>query len=353
MESAVDCVLGVYGDTAGGSGTTLADLVLLDDDDDSGTGNWPELTVPLVSIGAPYFGAYWIAVDSKTEGDFTLKFQLQHIGTPPGNDNFASATVIGSIPYTASGSTVSATAEPNEREAQGLGAGPKDSVWYKYVATFNGTLKIKATCNTANDDAYVYVDAWHGTALDTITRNPDPPPLDLRGFFGHFDTALQLDSEAIAVDVVSGQTYYIRVQTESGGSEDFTIYIESQAVNIDIQASGIDEMHGTLLDAATPYVDIQISGTDIYHLSAATDAATVPIDIQVASVDIAAKEYTDLATVYYNISIDSHDCQTTWGPDQLSARCYRRLEATSLGRWNGTQCYRRFEVIAGDGLEEC
>jgi len=351
VSSAVDCVLGIYEIVAGGAlGALLAS------DDDSGTGDTP--LINYVPNDHTVFGnGYAIVVDSKTEGSFTLNYRRLNPATPPGNDNFANATVIGAIPYSGSGTTVGATAEFDEHTAQELGSGPKDSVWYKYVATFNGRLKIKARCTSAFDDAYVYVDTWRGTTLAGLVRDPTPPPTGPgggvnRGFFNYFATPAQNEGAAINLDIVSGQTYYIRVQTESGGSETFDIQTEVDATYIDIQPSGSDEMHGTLIDSATVLVDIQVSAIELYSVT--TDAATVLVDIRASSTnELMAHEYTDVGTVYYNIGVDSHDCQTTWDPTQLTAYGRRRYETHTNGRWNGTRGFRRWEAIGGDGLEEC
>jgi len=351
LDSSVDCVMGIY--EIGASGVLGA---LLASDDDSGAGNTP--LINYVPNDHVVFGnGYAIVVDSKTEGTFTLKYRRLNPATPPGNDNFASATVISSVPYSASGTTVGATTEFDEHTAQELGSGPRDTVWYKYVATFNGQLSIRATCNSSYDDAYVYVDTWRGTTLAGLVRDPNPPPTGPgggvnRGFFNHFDTPAQLKAATLTVDVVSGQTYYVRVQTESGGSEDFTIYVESEVIYVDIQPSGSDEMHGTLIDSATVLVDIQVSAIELYSVT--SDAATVLVDIRASSTnELKAHDYTDVGTVYYNISIDSHDCQTTWDPTQLTAYGRRRYETHTNGRWNGTRGFRRWEAIGGDGLEEC
>lgn len=345
VESSVDCVLGIYDLTVGGALNGL-----LVSDDDSGAGNWPQLTINPSTLGSG--NGFAIVVDSKTAGTFTLKYKKQFSGTPPANDDFASATVISSVPYSASGTTVDATVETAEHNARQLGVGPRDTVWYKYVATFNGQISIRATCNSSYDDAYVYVDTWRGTTLAGLVRDPNPPPTGTRGFFNHFDTPAQLKAATLTVDVVSGQTYYIRVQTESGGSEDFTVYVESEVIYVDIQPSGSDEMHGTLIDSATVLVDIQVSAIELYSVT--SDAATVLIDIRASSTnELKAHDYTDVGTVYYNISIDSHDCQTTWDPTQLTAYGRRRYETHTNGRWNGTRGFRRWEAIGGDGLEEC
>lgn len=333
VESATDCVLAVYDDdgTSGSFAGTGGPGTLIASDDDSGVGNQPEITHTFASPGN-----FWVVVDSRTEGAFTLKFQRQSSGTPPANDDFASAEVISSIPAQVSGTTFDATGEPEEREAERLGSGVKDTVWYKYVAAFTGTLKIKATCDTFDSDAYVYVDSWHGTSLDTLIRHPEPPPTGPggginRGFFNHFDSPTEIDQAAITLDIVNGETYYIRVQTESGGSEDFTLYVETAAVYLDLQASGAES--GPFNDAATVYFDLRASGTEIHHIQNSTDAATVPLTLTPGVTwETLGHETTDAATVYLTLSVLGGECysrfhfvgegeaDTRWAVDSVLTR---------------------------------
>lgn len=314
VESAVDCVLGVYNKPVDNSLGTL-----IDDDDDSGTGNWPEVTV---NLGV---GDYWVVVDSKTEGTFRLKWERVATGTPPANDDFASATVISSLPYSASGTTVDATAEPDERNAELLALGPKDSVWYKYVATADGQITVRATCDTNNNDAYVYVDVWKGTTLTGLTRATEPPRDFPVAFFSYFDTPEELDAAVINVNVVNGQTYYIRVQTESGGSEGFTVYVDAQVIYLDLQISGSEEMHGTLLDDAEVYLNLQHTGVEVYHDATSEDAATVSLLLTpITTWETQGQETTDSATVYLDLTV-------------LGGECFSRFHFTGEGeadaRW--------------------
>lgn len=295
VESAVDCVLALY-KTPGPilPGGTPAIGALVAEDDDSGPGNQPEITFT-------YDGSdYIIIVDSKTEGNFTLKYErINAPGTPPANDDFANAELISSIPATVSGTTVDATAEAGEWDAYWLGVGPYDTVWYKYVADRTGTLKIKATCDTDNNDAYIYIDTWKGTTLDNLVRHPEPPPDPDRGFFNFFDTPAELDSNALALDVVNGETYYIRVQTESGGSEDFTIYIEEQAIYLKLSVVVVPEV----------YLKLTVSGAEEVHQVNATDAATIPLKLTPgAAWETQGRETTDATTVYLIVSVLGGEC---------------------------------------------
>jgi hypothetical protein len=314
VESAVDCVLGIY--DVVGPGSALGALIA--EDDDSGPGNQPEITINLTSPKPPGIftgNAIAVVVDSKTEGSFTLKFQRQPGGTPPANDDFADAELITSLPAVVSGTTVGATAEPEERNAAELGIGPRDTVWYKYVADHDGTLKIKATCDSNNEDAYVYVDVWKGTTLANLVRHPEPPPTGpgggiFRGFFSFFDTPAELEAARLDINIVNGETYYIRVQTESGGSEDFTIYVDTADVYLKLTPSGFDA--GPYGDVATVYLTLTPSGSDEFH-GTIVDAATVPLTITPgAAWETQGQETTDSATIYVDLQVLGGECFSTF-----------------------------------------
>jgi len=302
VDSPVDCVMSLYRQDGGVNFAGLTEIAF---DDDSGPGNNPEITIALTN------DTYWVAIDSKTEGDFTLYWNKVGVGTPPANDDFADAQVVGAIPFSASGTTIGGTAEFDEHEAEQLGGGPGDSVWYKYVATFDGQIKIKATCDSVNNDGYVYIDTWRGTALADLVRHPDPPPTGpgggvLRGFFNYADTPGEVESAAIILDVVNGETYYIRVQTESGSSEDFTIFLDVAEVRLKLTPGGFEV--GPYNDAATVRLTLSVSAVIESH-GTLFDAATVPLKLTPgATWETQGQEKTDSGIVYFDLSVHGGEC---------------------------------------------
>ncbi len=336
VESAVDCVLSVY-DLVG------LGIVSIGEDDDSGTGNWPELTLTLPQ------GEIAIAVDSKTEGDFVLKIQRQPDGgdTPPANDEIANAVDISSIPFTDTGTTVEAQVEPFEWDSPELGIGPYDSVWYKYVAPANAMLKVWCDNISQLDDWYVFVDLWHGDDPETMVPYPNPPAYWSQGVF--YADAIEDPGEnlenALTFPVESGETYYIRVQTESGGSEDFTIHVDEGPIYVDIQVSGDEEMHGTLLDDAEVYIDIQVSGSEIHHIANTTDADTVLVDIQPSGVEFTADEFLDSATVYVDIQFMGGECFSAHTGLMMDAEADPRWIAGADVRWQTMDVRQRWEIV--------
>ena len=330
VESAVDCVMSIY--KAPYPYNNFATFTHIASDDDSGPGDQPEITQTLAN------GTYWIKVDSRTAGTFTLKFQQVAGVSPPANNNFANATVISSLPFAASGTTVDANAEPEEHEAEALGVGPTDSIWYKYVAPADGIVKVWATCDSAYNDGYIYIDCWKGTTLANLVRPVTPPPGlavgDFGGFFNwgdDYEDVVQED-RAFIVDVVSGQTYYFRVQTESGGSEDFTIHIDTAGVYLDLKPSGTDV--GPYSDEMTVYLRLTPGGFTESH-GAISDAGAAYVDITPGFTwETQGQEKTDAATAYVNIDVLGGECFSRFhftGEGEADAR----WEADADTRWDG------------------
>lgn len=335
VESDVNCVLALYElGTFGALGDPVAS------DDDSGTGNWPELTLAI-----PSDSQYWIAVDSKTEGQYTLKIQRQSDPgeTPPVNDNIADAIDIASIPFTDTGTTVDATAEPFEVDADELGTGQKDSVWYKYVAPADGMFKVWCDGISQINDWYIYVDIFKGTDPNDLERYPDPPPVWDYGVF--YADAISDPGEnfenGLVFPVFSGETYYIRVQTESGGSEDFTIHMDEGPIYVKITPSAIEEMHGTLLDDEEIYVSI----TPHALFADNFDDAIIPVNLEVSGSEFMAFEYTDSAIIYVDLQFMGGECFSAHTGLMMDAEADPRWIATADCRWQVMDAEQRWEVV--------
>ena len=341
VESAGDCVLSVYKDESGNFNPQFYNLESLGEDDDSGTGNWPELTLTDL-LGNRI---YYVAVDSKAETDFVLKYQRLSTGTPPANDNFANAEAHTGA-FTATGTTVGGTGEPDEKfisNYQGVGA--TDGVWYKYTADHTGTLRIRGRCLSNNQDGSVFVHVFQGSSLANLTLvSSDSPP----GEFFYPYTEFQ--NSQYTVNVVNGQDYYIRVATWSGGSEDFEIYVDTQQVYVNLQASGPDEMHGTLIDNAEVYFNLTASGVDVYHLAVITDAATIYANLAATSVEFKAHDAIDAATIYVDmVAITEHECIFHFEPSWHADGIRKWQWNGSSRRWALGDSSRRWAWVEGEG----
>ncbi len=151
----------------------------------------PEHLSRNVSAGESYF----IRVSGYSEsgeGDISLGVSL---ASPLPNDDFADATVIPSLPFTDSGSNVGATIEADEvLPSCGTESPQEGSVWWTYTADEEGAL----TIDTGDSDFDLVLSLWTGSEH----------PLESLGC---------TDSDAGGVvDVMSGDTYHIRISGYDG-----------------------------------------------------------------------------------------------------------------------------------------
>ena len=332
VESAVDCTMSIYEFDFGQN--TEAGLVgySIGEDDDSGTGNWPQIDLvePYGNSGNDYF----ICVDSKTEGTFTLNWQrLSSTGTPPANDNFEDAIeFVG--PFTARGTTIGATGEAHEPEADGQGVGPTDGVWYKYTAQHTGESVIKGVARSDLWDGYVFTYVYEGADLESLTlvsTNSDDE------FQGEFYESDDFNDNPLYFPVVNGNDYYIRISTWSGGSEDFEIWVDTDLIEINIQPSGVDEYTGNVLDEAEIYVNISVSSVEDFHEAETEDSATVYVNITfIPTLELYGQETTDAATILVNLQFLGGECFSTHSSLAMDAEADPRWFAGADARWTGS-----------------
>jgi len=88
----------------------------------------------------------------------------------------------------------------------------------------------------------------------------------------HFVVSQDIPAPGI-VPLVDAATVYVDIQVTSA---DVGPYSDAATVLVDLQTSGVEQFAGSFLDAATAYVDIQPSGVEFPEV---VDTATVYIDI--------------------------------------------------------------------------
>jgi hypothetical protein len=116
-----------------------------------------------------YFAAtagqtYKIAVDSypREEDQFTL---LMHHMSPPANDDFANATVVGpDLPVRASATSLDSTGEPGEPDHVGFGDGGRGSTWFSWTPD-SSVQAVIDVCDGGADAVAVYT----GTQVNSLT----------------------------------------------------------------------------------------------------------------------------------------------------------------------------------------
>lgn len=214
----VDPLLAVY-DWVGGDPSTLA--APLADDDDSGPGLMPEVTVTLVS-----FTAYFIQVDARDEGDFRIVWQFQPTGTAPANDDFANAvTLVDETPV--AGTTEFSTVESAEQMVMDNNGGPADGVWYTFTPVATNVAKIQFDVTSGPDVNDQFLEAYEGTTLENIA------PIDY-------------------VEVVSGPSPFLFIPTNGG----IPIYLrvssrelDYSTFDIELQVQGVPPSNDDFVDA--------------------------------------------------------------------------------------------------------
>jgi PKD repeat protein len=124
-----------------------------------------------------------------------VEVSLQEI-PPPGNDNFSSATSVGSLPFTDTLDSTAATTEPDEPTPScGYGAAT-GTVWYAYTPSASGSVSATSLGGFFSSE----VAAYSGTSLATLT------PLGCRAF-----------ANVLTIHVDPGTTYYFQEGGLFGG----------------------------------------------------------------------------------------------------------------------------------------
>lgn len=205
----VDALMAIYDYTTGALGAALAS------DDDSGAGLMPEFTVALAEDDA-----YWVVVDSRDEGEFTINYARVPAEAAPANDDFANATII--TPGTpVSGTTEGATIEPEETPSAGFWGGPWGSVWYAFMPLDDGVLGINFTAGTTTPGGYNgIVDVFEGSTLGDLVNIT---PAD------DFNNAAYDQTIFFPFEVHAGVPIYIRVTTYFDQGQAFDIELAEQS----------------------------------------------------------------------------------------------------------------------------
>jgi hypothetical protein len=168
----------------------------------------------------------------------------------PANDDFANASVVGTLPFSDTISTVEATPEPTDPE-DCVGTGP--TVWYRYTASASGRL----SANTFGSDYDTGLSVYTGTQgnLSQVACNDDADGLQSRVMF-------QVDA---------GETYYFMVAAYGSGPGGILAFMVEEAppalevaLTIDERGSvdantGTVTVRGTVTCSREAFVDL--SGT--------------------------------------------------------------------------------------------
>ena len=135
------------------------------------------------------------------------------LAAPPGNDNFAAATVITGTRVTKTGdSTNGASTEPGEPSHAGVTNG--GSIWYAWTPAANGPV----TIHTGGSNFDTVLAVYTGSVVSSLTgiaANDDEPGTDLLTSRVHFD-AVAGTTYSIAVAGYGGDTGSVRLRLYQG-----------------------------------------------------------------------------------------------------------------------------------------
>jgi subtilisin family serine protease len=179
--SGFDTTLAVY------SGTTLEDLVLLADDNDT-SGEQSSITFTPVT-GQPY--QVQVNGFGTATGPVVLNYPLPGI-LRPANDNFDNRIILPPGSIRAHGRNDNATSEPNE-PVNPIGAG-SESVWWVWISPFTGPATIDTIDSTFDTAMAIYT----GTELGSLT------------LVGANDDFVDVYS-GVTFDAITGESYIIQV----------------------------------------------------------------------------------------------------------------------------------------------
>jgi hypothetical protein len=178
--SAIDTRLGVY------TGGSIYDLVAVASNDDADGS-----TRARVTFEATGGVVYRIAVDSGAADTGAVALSLRH-GTPPANDAFAAPQDLDGTDLAVDGSNAFATPEPGEPRHAGNEGGA--SVWYRWTAPSDGTLRLSTAGSSFDTLLAVYTGDAVGALVQLAANDDAGGP-----------------SSALEAPVTAGTTYGIAV----------------------------------------------------------------------------------------------------------------------------------------------
>ncbi len=197
--STFDTLLGIYTGTAVGALTRVAT------DDDGGPDYTSSISTPVVRGTA-----YQIAVDGYggANGRIVLALSFLAAGARPGNDNFASRTVLGgNPPFSLTTTTAGATKETGEPNHAGSVGG--SSVWWSWTAPSDGTLTLST----------------EGSNFDTVLAVYTGSTFAALSLAGADDDSGDGGTSRVTVSVRSGTAYHIAVDGYNRAAGNALLYI--------------------------------------------------------------------------------------------------------------------------------
>jgi PKD domain. len=132
---------------------------------------------------------YYLRVDSFGQVG-SLQIDLQQI-TPPGNDNFANAEVIPSLPFSTTADNTNATAEPGEPQ---ICSSPNRTVWYAFTPTQTMAVRVDMVGSAVSGNVNIFLAS--GPSLSDLTS-----------------LTCASGNSSSNFNVEAGKTYYLQVDS--------------------------------------------------------------------------------------------------------------------------------------------
>jgi len=193
-----------YLDTNGIAGLQIGSDTLVGKGTQNGSTWSLSISTSGLAIGSHTY--YAVATDSANVASDAVGTNLNVTPAAPGNDNFASGTVISGTSLTVTGTNIGATKEAGE-PAIASNAGGR-SVWYTWTAPANG----KVTLNThgSNFDTLLGVYTGNSVSSTTLVASNDDDPAARYSANPY--------TSAVTFNAVAGVTYHIAVDGYSAAS---------------------------------------------------------------------------------------------------------------------------------------
>ena len=237
-----------------------------------------------------------------------------HAATPPPNDLFAFANLIGALPYAdANVNTTLATDEDGEPSPTCFVNNPSQhTVWYRFVAAATTTVSASALpTNLVGNKIAAIVDAFEGTDIHTL------------GNVGCSTAYNANDPVHLTFPVTVGHTYYIRVGGKgfyASGAFNFTL---TNTATPTVSAPTATPKKGATLGTSTIPVVLSWTGQghgspiDHYVLQESTDGVWTTLESSVATTSAAAEVAAGHAYAFRVKAIDTAGRVSAWATSAL------------------------------------
>lgn len=178
------------------------DITILEASNNTGLGA-EEIDMPDLESGTYLVGV--TIFDPDPIGSEASPYVLALNALPPANDECATATTVGPLPFTDSVNTTTAVVNPNDPILSCADGGGGKTVWYKFTPTQNAIVRVSTLGSTPEN---------YDTALGVFTGSCS----DLTEMLCNDDLILgQIRQADTTFAVVAGQTYYIHIAEWKGG----------------------------------------------------------------------------------------------------------------------------------------